>query len=133
MGACDPSPDCVVSVYFLEFDALWAKEEGKTVLFELDQFRQHLQKHDGFEGMTKGWKIQESSSADDPRSSQSLLVIIGWSNLIEAEFRRGMIEFNAEISELYRAWFQPLLDVAQPGWTKQDIFLHLFIEGLEST
>lgn len=61
MGACDPDPDCMISVYVLGFPDPLVIERRRELLFKLDQFRQDLQRGcECWEGVTKGWAISES-------------------------------------------------------------------------
>ena len=133
MGACDPSPDCVVSVYFLKFNEPLATERKKDFFFKLDQFRQHLQQRNEFEGMTKGWAIPQSEQPG-VHESDSLMIVMGWATLSDANYLKPNAKSDAERSDtkvafMYEKWFQPLLNAAQ-SWAKYDLSLHLFLEGL---
>lgn len=136
MGACDPSPNCVVSVYFLNFNkSLIGTERKKNLLFKLDQLRQHLRQRNEFEGMTTGWSISEPSQSGSENEVESLMIVLGWATFDDASYLEPHAKIDAETSgtkvmSVYDKWFQPVLDAAQLGWTKYDISLHLFLEGL---
>lgn len=132
MGACDPSPDCVVSVYYLKFDEPLSRAKRNSLLFKLDQFRQHLQHHNEFEGMTKGWSISESSQSGDHAKFTTLMIVMGWATINDAKYLEANAKIATEVpgtemASVYHEWFQPLLDAAHSGWTRFDISLHLLL------
>lgn len=120
IGACEPAPDGICSVYLVSFDASLTPAQERILVSDLDILRQLLHKSENYIGMSKGWIIPPLQQFRDRGASKTLVLIMGWSDIESEEWyeKNATISAGAESNKmlsLHDRLFQPLLEAAKPG------------------